>query len=236
MSKKKKICVKKRIRPQPANTLLPQATIPGNASIDAVAQHLVRIHNEFSAKLRTLQQTAERNQRATISFSRGLHQFVRPFRLIVFVAKGVLHPISQIKILRDSLYIYRSGMFDHNFYLRRYPEVAAEGFNPILHFCSFGWHEKRNPSAAFVTASYMQLNPDVEASGMNPFYHYLRYGRKEGRRSKIAAAMSPGTVNAARRPEEMLTRMPFSLLDNSMTNNKLADLGDKILEGLYGSL
>ena len=41
-----------------------------SAEIAAVAQHLTRIHNEFSVKLRTLQQTVEKNQRTTILFSK----------------------------------------------------------------------------------------------------------------------------------------------------------------------
>ena len=236
MSKKKIRSPKKE---QPADYKCPFAagTKPDNASIEAVAQHLVRIHNEFSAKLLTLQQTADRNRKATISFSRALYQVVRPFRLIAFIAKGVVHPVQQIKILRDSIYIYRSGKFDNNFYLQRYPEVAAGGFNPILHFCCIGWHDKRNPSAAFITARYMQLNPDVTASGMNPFYHYLRYGRKESWRGKLMAAAPSGPANAAvKRPEEIVTRMPFTLQNDSLTDEKLTSISDKISEGLYGSL
>ncbi len=207
----------------------------GGACIDDVALHLARIHNEFSAKLRTLQQTANQNRQTTIIFSRALYQFVRPLRAVAFLMVGLVHPVRQMKILRDWLYIYRSGAFDTSFYLRVYPDVAAGAFNPILHFCCHGWPEKRNPSSHFVTAKYMRNNPDVVSSGMNPFYHYLRYGQKEDWRKMVDSDVVDNTMGRVV-GQVSIVRISDVTNEGAITGERLIDVGDRISAGLYGSV
>lgn len=77
--------------------------------------------------------------------------------------------------------IRQSGMFDANWYLQRYADVAGIGMDPIVHYVRHGASEARNPNATFNTAYYLQHNLDVAAAGMNPFRHYVEYGLKEGR-------------------------------------------------------
>ena len=60
-------------------------------------------------------------------------------------------------------------------------DVAATGANPLLHYQEVGWHEGRNPSAAFDTDAYLARNPDVAAAGIDPLAHYIQYGLQEGR-------------------------------------------------------
>ena len=197
-----------------------------SAEIAAVAQHLTRIHNEFSVKLRTLQQTVEKNQRTTILFSKALYQFVRPLRFISFCLRTLFYPMDNIRIIRDYIYIKRSGMFDKNFYLRVYPDVNACAYNPVLHYCRFGWREQKNPSAQFVTAEYLKRNPDVNALGMNPFYHYLRYGRKESWRDLRVSAQTNSLSGE-------LTRIAFSVNQASLDNETIKDISKNIRKGLY---
>ena len=59
--------------------------------------------------------------------------------------------------------------------------MAASGANPLDHYMAFGWHEGRDPSAAFDTLGYLAANPDVAAGGANPLAHYLTFGIYEGR-------------------------------------------------------
>ena len=67
-------------------------------------------------------------------------------------------------------------------YLARYPDVAAEGMSPLLHYMQHGWREGRNPHPLFPNDWYLARNPDVAADGsMNPLDHYLRHGWREGR-------------------------------------------------------
>lgn len=77
--------------------------------------------------------------------------------------------------------IGRSGGFDAGAYLRRYPDVAAAGADPIVHYVRCGAAEGRDPSPSFDTRFYLTAYPDVAAANVNPFAHYLRHGRTEGR-------------------------------------------------------
>ncbi|MBV5311326.1 hypothetical protein [Chromatium okenii] len=70
---------------------------------------------------------------------------------------------------------------DDNFYLVKYPDIAASGMDPDLHFATFGWQEGRDPNAWFDTDWYLMQNLDVAAAGLNPLEHYWDYGWKEGR-------------------------------------------------------
>jgi hypothetical protein len=58
--------------------------------------------------------------------------------------------------------IEKSGLFDREWYLARYPDVARTGLDPIYHYLHFGAAELRNPSLAFDTRNYLDLHPDLE--------------------------------------------------------------------------
>jgi O-antigen biosynthesis protein len=81
----------------------------------------------------------------------------------------------------DEALVENSIYFDQAWYLRKYPDVAAEGFGPVRHYLLHGAAEGRDPSLWFSTRQYLVDNPDVEASGDNALLHYLRHGREEGR-------------------------------------------------------
>nr|WP_298410321.1 class I SAM-dependent methyltransferase [uncultured Halomonas sp.] len=85
---------------------------------------------------------------------------------------------------RDAAELVASGLFDKAWYLKTYPDVAAEkryARDPALHYLKFGGFEGRNPSEHFDSQWYLNDNPDVAISGLNPLLHYLRYGRREER-------------------------------------------------------
>lgn len=106
---------------------------------------------------------------------------------------------------QDITYINESGLFDRNGYLRRYPDVAQAGMDPVVHYVQHGATEGRSPCDLFDTKHYIENNPDVAASGMNPFRHFCEFGWKEWRNpsqsfdmAKYAAshmADLAGTVN-----------------------------------------
>ena len=78
------------------------------------------------------------------------------------------------------------GLFDEAGYLLRYPDVAAQGTDPVLHYVLDGVRESRNPCDLFDTAYYLEKNPDVANIGANPFLHYCLFGFKEGRSPSVA--------------------------------------------------
>lgn len=77
--------------------------------------------------------------------------------------------------------IKASRLFDEEWYLAQYPDVAQLGMCPVTHFVRYGWWVGRNPSPAFDTQQYLQQYEDVARSGKNPLLHYLQVGQHEGR-------------------------------------------------------
>ncbi|WP_414828638.1 hypothetical protein [Alteromonas sp. H39] len=79
--------------------------------------------------------------------------------------------------------IEKSGLFDKEFYLNSYTDVAQKNIEPILHYFLYGVYEGRDPSASFNTLSYLSLHEDVAQAGINPFIHFIRHGRIENRKT-----------------------------------------------------
>ncbi len=72
-----------------------------------------------------------------------------------------------------------SGFFDADWYLSRYPDVAASGSEPMHHFVQYGAAEGRDPNRFFDSAWYLAHYPDVANSGQHPLLHYLQMGAAE---------------------------------------------------------
>lgn len=88
---------------------------------------------------------------------------------------------SRFQQFRQQKVLQASGLFDPQYYLRKYPDVAQSMADPLTHYLNYGAAEKRDPSAFFCTSYYLRTNPDVVRSGMNPLFHFLNYGLSEGR-------------------------------------------------------
>jgi SAM-dependent methyltransferase len=74
-----------------------------------------------------------------------------------------------------------SGLLDADWYRARYPDVAASGMDPALHYLRYGAAEGRDPSPGFDTRGYLARYPDVARQALNPLLHYVRHGAAEGR-------------------------------------------------------
>ncbi len=84
--------------------------------------------------------------------------------------------------------IKASGLFDADWYLRQYPDVAQAGVDPLKHYIRRGGYERRNPNPEFDSEWYLTRYPDVAQAGLNPLVHYLEFGAAENR------LPLPGTV------------------------------------------
>ena len=102
-------------------------------------------------------------------------------------ALGKLVPFrrnSRSRVLdRAATVIAGSTLFDSDWYLTRYPDVAANGLDPLRHYVEFGWREGRDPSLFFSTRGYLKANRDVAEQGINPLLHYIEHGEAEGRKA-----------------------------------------------------
>lgn len=97
----------------------------------------------------------------------------------------------------DYLTLAQSLLFDRDWYLANYADVAAVGIDPVLHYLHHGWREGRQPGPGFDGDAYLAGNADVAKGGINPLVHYLRYGVVEARpieldRNSLHALPTPG--------------------------------------------
>jgi FkbM family methyltransferase len=95
----------------------------------------------------------------------------------------------------------RSGLFDRDYYLTTYPDVAAARVDPELHYLAHGAKEGRDPSATFRTRSYVAGHPEIERSGANPLLHYLEHVNEHvdgesRRRASLEAGEGPVSTDA----------------------------------------
>ena len=78
--------------------------------------------------------------------------------------------------------IRKNKLFDDDFYLNKYPKVAASGMDPLLHYIFFGFEEGKKPNEEFDGVFYKNHYCDVE---INPLIHYALYGINENRQIKV---------------------------------------------------
>lgn len=77
------------------------------------------------------------------------------------------------QIRLDARLIQRSGLFDRDWYVKTYPDVAASGIKPIQHYLTIGVRERRDPGPLFSTERYLARDPWVAQAGLNPLAHFL---------------------------------------------------------------
>lgn len=97
----------------------------------------------------------------------------------------------QMRPYRHARIVLKSGLMHEAWYLRQYPDVAAVGIPPSLHYVLFGGFEGRDPSPMFSSQAYLDAYPDVRASKTNPLVHYMQKGRYENRSIRPSAARPP---------------------------------------------
>ena len=78
-----------------------------------------------------------------------------------------------LKLKRDAKLVARSGLFDADWYLANYPDVAASNMKPLMHFVMHGAAEGRDPSPRFSTIGYLWRNPDIDPNEVNPLVHSI---------------------------------------------------------------
>ena len=71
-------------------------------------------------------------------------------------------------------------LFDAEWYLETYTDVAEADQDPWQHFVSFGFAERRQPNAWFDTAWYAAHYESVLEEGINPFDHFCQIGAEVG--------------------------------------------------------
>ncbi len=89
---------------------------------------------------------------------------------------------TQKEAFPEAAVLAASGLVDAGYYLVNGRDVHDAGLDPVVHFCRFGWKEKRRPDIYFDTCWYLATNPRVVRLGLNPLVHYVCEGEAANRR------------------------------------------------------
>lgn len=121
---------------------------------------------------------------------RKLHQVTKPIEKTFRIGRELTIGLVTFRWLRLNrhdvrLFFYKkrliaTGLFDAEWYLQQYPDVAAAKLDPLNHWLQFGVADGRNPNPYFDTSWYLQQHPHVAQQGQNPLVHYLRRGAEQG--------------------------------------------------------
>lgn len=84
------------------------------------------------------------------------------------------HFLTEISRIEDS------KIFDSNYYIEMYPEVAAAGIPPVEHYYFYGAHEGRSINPVFSVDWYAKHYPGIDFQAVNPVLHYLDTGARNG--------------------------------------------------------
>ncbi len=110
-----------------------------------------------------------------------LRRHNRPSRLLDRMLSR-LGPVGQAYVIaRSGLTSPAATLFDAEFYLARYPDVAAAGAPPLVHYLLSGGREGRSPHPLFDPDWYgRQAGEEIAAHGITPLEHYVRRGAGQG--------------------------------------------------------
>ena len=105
----------------------------------------------------------------------------------------------------EYLALRTSGLFDSAFYLRRNPDVAAAGMEPLMHYLEHGARAGLDPSPTFSTTAYLAQRPELACTGVNPLYAYWRRsgGRKRDRVRDVEGERAAKAARSRARPYSM---------------------------------
>lgn len=188
------------------------------SELDRAKRSLVAAEQELTV-LRS-----SRTLRVGLAIEGGLHRlssFVRPRRLIKRDER-----LRQ----REAELIRNSALFDAEWYLERYTDVASAGSDPAIHYLVNGWKEGRDPSPSFSSKAYLRLNSDVATGDFNPLLHYILHGEAEGRETGGGGAMMPVRpieIPVFGAPAEVPTlRAPMPLRQSWVRSARMAHTAD----------
>jgi FkbM family methyltransferase len=77
-------------------------------------------------------------------------------------------PISDYELVKQS------SLFDEQWYLKSYRDVADAKFDPALHYLLHGGFEGRDPGPDFWSNEYLDVFPEILQLKQNPLVHYLK--------------------------------------------------------------
>lgn len=97
--------------------------------------------------------------------------------------------------------VAKSPLYNPEWFKNEYPNLVADGTNPIKYLVASEMSEIVSPGPDFSSVGYLEEYPDVAAAQINPFYHYLLWGAAEGREPVRMLEWASRTAEAGSRDE-----------------------------------
>jgi len=137
---------------------------------------LLLVDKLLAQKMGATQAVAERDaQIAALVSTRDRHRSSLAYRLR-----------RRLAVLKWQRALAQSPLFNAEWYLQNYPDVASTSLDPLRHYLASGWREGRRPGPEFDGTYYVARYHDVAQLDIPPLVHYWVHGRFEGRHINAA--------------------------------------------------
>lgn len=163
----------------------PAGVDPGDIDAAALVDSLQQCRTELAAAMERVEVQAERRAAA----DRAQHQLTELARHLDerltrserksagvrgWVRRRLNRTVATVEEVADAKELRRSRLFDGVWYLSMYPEVAATGLSPALHYLRHGASEGKDPGPDFSTNHYAARHPLLARTKTNPLLNHLR--------------------------------------------------------------
>ncbi|HEV8677840.1 MAG TPA: hypothetical protein VGQ90_00590, partial [Stellaceae bacterium] len=128
--------------------------------------------------------------------------------------------------------VRKSGLFDAEYYMATYPDVALRNVDPLVHYLEEGAREGRNPHRDFDAAFYLEQCRQRGEQPSNPLLHYIRVGAARGIATRREAAaggrplrQQPGTADQLAKPPILVAIEALGVVGTPGGNSRLSVSG-----------
>lgn len=127
--------------------------------------------------------------------------------------------------------VRNSGLFDAEYYLATYPDVARRNVDPLVHYLEEGARQGRNPHRSFDSAFYFEQCRERGEQPDNPLLHYIRIGAARGfatRRDRAAGTRrirQHGTAEEPAKPPILVAIEALGAVGTPGGNSRLSVSG-----------
>ena len=105
--------------------------------------------------------------------------------------------------------VRKSGLFDAEYYLVTYPDVAERNTDPLVHYLEEGAGEGRNPHPDFDAGFYLEQCEGRGERPDNPLLHYIRIGAARGFKTQRGDADHEPLGSRPPRATDQLVKPPI---------------------------
>jgi hypothetical protein len=103
------------------------------------------------------------------------------WREVEVAAPALLRMIRSLADQELAIYEQVIRLVDPEWYLETYKDVASAKVDPIDHYLTYGWRERRDPNPWFATGWYIEQNPEAGEPHGSAVEHFIRTGAREGK-------------------------------------------------------